>query len=75
MYALCQGKCVRSLEGRVQRGQLAVYPPGDAREDWKILRALSGVLGKASAEHVGSSPLLAELTALLRGVEARLGPT
>jgi NADH-quinone oxidoreductase subunit G len=24
----------------------AVFPPGDAREDWKIVRALSGILGK-----------------------------
>jgi NADH-quinone oxidoreductase subunit G len=36
-----------NTEGRVQRGQLAVFPPGEAREDWKILRALSGVLGRA----------------------------
>ena len=34
-----------NTEGRVQRTQLATYPPGDAREDWKIIRALSGVLG------------------------------
>ena len=33
-----------NLEARVQRGQLAVYPPGDAREDWKIIRALSDAL-------------------------------
>jgi NADH-quinone oxidoreductase subunit G len=25
----------------------AVFPPGEAREDWKIVRALSGVLGHA----------------------------
>ncbi len=35
-----------NLEGRVQRGERAVYPPGDAREDWTIFRALSEVLGK-----------------------------
>ncbi|HAD86163.1 MAG TPA: NADH-quinone oxidoreductase subunit G, partial [Rhodospirillaceae bacterium] len=35
-----------NLEGRVQRGQLAVFPPGEAREDWKIVRALSDVLGQ-----------------------------
>jgi NADH-quinone oxidoreductase subunit G len=35
-----------NTEGRVQCGQLAVYPPGDAREDWKILRAVSGWIGK-----------------------------
>jgi NADH-quinone oxidoreductase subunit G len=36
-----------NTEGRVQRSQLAVFPPGEAREDWKIVRALSGVLGRA----------------------------
>ena len=30
-----------NLEGRVQLGRLAVFPPGEAREDWTILRALS----------------------------------
>ncbi|MGK6319940.1 NADH-quinone oxidoreductase subunit NuoG [Sphingomonas sp. DT-204] len=34
-----------NLEGRVQRGDRAVFPPGDAREDWAILRALSEKLG------------------------------
>ncbi len=34
-----------NTEGRVQRGFLAVYPPGDAREDWKILRAFSELIG------------------------------
>ena len=33
-----------NLEGRVQRGQRAVFPPGEAREDWTIFRALSDVL-------------------------------
>jgi NADH-quinone oxidoreductase subunit G len=35
-----------NTEGRVQTGRRAVSPPGDAREDWKILRALSDVVGK-----------------------------
>jgi NADH-quinone oxidoreductase subunit G len=35
-----------NLEGRVQRGERAVFPPGDAREDWAIFRALSDVVGK-----------------------------
>ena len=35
-----------NTEGRVQLGQRAAYPPGDAREDWAILRALSERLGK-----------------------------
>ena len=34
-----------NIEGRVQRSDRAVFPPGDAREDWAILRALSDVLG------------------------------
>ena len=34
-----------NTEGRPQRGKLAVFPPGEAKEDWKILRALSEVLG------------------------------
>ncbi|MFD1611384.1 NADH-quinone oxidoreductase subunit NuoG [Sphingomonas tabacisoli] len=35
-----------STEGRVQVAQQAVFAPGEAREDWKIFRALSDVLGK-----------------------------
>ncbi|GGE07894.1 NADH-quinone oxidoreductase [Polymorphobacter glacialis] len=34
-----------NMEGRVQRGLRAVFPPGEAREDWTIFRALSAVLG------------------------------
>ena len=34
-----------NTEGRSQLGRRAVFPPGDAREDWKIVRALSEVLG------------------------------
>ena len=34
-----------NIEGRVQRSAKAVFAPGDAREDWAILRALSDVLG------------------------------
>ena len=35
-----------NTEGRVQQGRRAVFPPGEAREDWAILRALSAALGK-----------------------------
>ncbi|MGF3023618.1 NADH-quinone oxidoreductase subunit NuoG [Methylobacterium aquaticum] len=35
-----------NLEGRVQLANRAAFPPGDAREDWAILRALSDVLGQ-----------------------------
>ncbi|WP_281977521.1 NADH-quinone oxidoreductase subunit NuoG [Pseudorhizobium flavum] len=35
-----------NTEGRVQMGNRAGFPPGEAREDWAIIRALSDVLGK-----------------------------
>jgi NADH-quinone oxidoreductase subunit G len=35
-----------NTEGRSQMTTRAVFPPGEAREDWRIIRALSGVLGK-----------------------------
>ncbi len=35
-----------NTEGRVQMGSRAGFPPGDAREDWAILRALSDGLGR-----------------------------
>jgi NADH-quinone oxidoreductase subunit G len=34
-----------NTEGRVQLSNRAAFPPGEAREDWAILRALSEVLG------------------------------
>ncbi|WP_417308479.1 NADH-quinone oxidoreductase subunit NuoG [Devosia sp.] len=36
-----------NTEGRVQMAERAVFPPGDAKEDWAIFRALSAVLGSA----------------------------
>jgi NADH-quinone oxidoreductase subunit G len=35
-----------NTEGRVQMASRAVFPKGDAKEDWAILRALSERLGK-----------------------------
>lgn len=35
-----------NTEGRVQMAFRASFPPGEAREDWAIIRALSDVLGK-----------------------------
>jgi len=34
-----------NTEGRPQLGRLAMFPPGEAREDWKVVRALSEELG------------------------------
>ncbi len=43
-----------NTEGRVQRTERAVFPPGDAREDWTIIRALSERLGhKLPYDNVG----------------------
>jgi NADH-quinone oxidoreductase subunit G len=44
-YAEKHGTWVNT-EGRVQWAERAVFPPGDAREDWAILRAVSGIAGK-----------------------------
>jgi NADH-quinone oxidoreductase subunit G len=35
-----------NTEGRVQTTVQAVYPPGEAREDWRIIRAFSQHIGK-----------------------------
>ena len=35
-----------NTEGRVQMANRAAFPPGDAREEWAIIRALSDVLGQ-----------------------------
>jgi NADH-quinone oxidoreductase subunit G len=35
-----------NLEGRVQLAERCVFPKGDAKEDWAVLRALSELVGK-----------------------------
>jgi NADH-quinone oxidoreductase subunit G len=35
-----------NTEGRVQMANRAAFPPGEAREDWAIIRALSDILGR-----------------------------
>ncbi|MBR0679098.1 NADH-quinone oxidoreductase subunit G [Roseomonas eburnea] len=35
-----------NTEGRAQRGRLAIFPPGEAKEDWRIIRAFSEGVGK-----------------------------
>ncbi|WP_424813977.1 NADH-quinone oxidoreductase subunit NuoG [Roseococcus sp. YIM B11640] len=34
-----------NTEGRAQHGRMAVPPPGEAREDWRVIRAASQFLG------------------------------
>jgi NADH-quinone oxidoreductase subunit G len=43
-YAEKHGTYVNT-EGRVQRAEKAAFPPGEAREDWAILRAVSQLAG------------------------------
>ena len=51
-----------NTEGRPQFAERAIFPPGDAREDWSILRALSDVLG-AKLPYDSLSQLRAALAA------------
>jgi NADH-quinone oxidoreductase subunit G len=44
-YAEKHGTYVNT-EIRVQRGEKAAFPPGEAREDWAILRAVSDLAGR-----------------------------
>ncbi len=62
-----------NTEGRPQMTTKASFPPGDAKEDWAILRALSDKLGKAllfdtieqlRAKMFEAAPHLAELGAI-----------
>ncbi|MEB3702309.1 NADH-quinone oxidoreductase subunit G [Candidatus Bealeia paramacronuclearis] len=64
-----------NTEGRVQRAFKACSAPGDAREDWKILRALSETLGlplpyntleEIRARMVEINPLFEEVDVLQR---------
>ena len=43
-----------NTEGRPQRTRRAVFPPGEAREDWAVIRALSEFLGwKVAGDSLG----------------------
>jgi NADH-quinone oxidoreductase subunit G len=64
-----------NIEGRVQRALKAVSPPGQAKEDWKIIRALSEKLGlelpyntleEVRAHLVETNPLFDELDTVQR---------
>ena len=59
-----------NTEGRTQLGRRAVFPPGEAREDWTILRALSGALGKPLPFNS-----LGELRQNMRAAHPTLGET
>ena len=65
-----------NTEGRAQRGRLAVFPPGEAKEDWRIIRAFSEGAGKAlpyddanaiRARLAQASPVFARVGEVARG--------
>ena len=69
-----------NTEGRVQLADRANFPPGEAREDWAILRALSAVLGNAlpfdslqalRAKLYAAHPHMARLGEIAEGAPAR----
>ncbi len=71
-----------NTEGRVQRGQRAAFPPGEARDDWAIIRALSDVVGKTlpyddlaqvRARMVELAPRLAETDVAMPGEWGEFG--
>ena len=75
-----------NLEGRAQLTARAAFPPGDAKEDWTILRALSAHAGQTlpydtlpalRAAMYKAAPQLARLDVVepagLAGVEALAG--
>ncbi|MBI2234315.1 MAG: NADH-quinone oxidoreductase subunit G [Micavibrio aeruginosavorus] len=71
-----------NTEGRVQFAKQAVWPPGEAREDWKIVRALSAYLDRPlpyddiihlRGRMVREWPHLAELDALIPAEWAAFG--
>ncbi|WP_135078030.1 NADH-quinone oxidoreductase subunit NuoG [Terasakiella sp. SH-1] len=55
-----------NTEGRMQYGYKAVFPPGEAKEDWTILRALSGAM---------NNPLPFDSLSQLRTKLAEISPT
>jgi NADH-quinone oxidoreductase subunit G len=72
-----------NTEGRAQVAARAVFPPGDAKEDWAIIRALSALVGHKlpydtlpalRAAMYKAAPALARLDAIepadFKGVEA-----
>ena len=73
-----------NTEGRVQLGRLAGSPPGDAREDWTILRALSEQLGQAlpydnlgqlRQKLIEANPLFARVGQVAPGAWGEFGST
>ncbi len=72
-----------NTEGRAQMTGKAAFPPGDAKEDWTIIRALSDVAGQKlpydtldqlRAAMLKASPVLGRLDAVIPADPVNLGP-
>lgn len=61
-----------NFEGRVQQTRAAVPMVGDAREDWRIVRALSEVVGKRLPydDHAGVRARLAQVAPHFANINA-----
>jgi NADH-quinone oxidoreductase subunit G len=61
-----------NTEGRAQMARQAVFPPGEAREDWKIVRALAEAMGvKLPYDSLGQlRRRLAEASPTFRAIDA-----
>ncbi len=64
-----------NTEGRVQRGYVSVYPPGDAKIDWQIIAELAEILGETleyknindlRAKMVLDNPVFAKINELVK---------
>jgi NADH-quinone oxidoreductase subunit G len=71
-----------NTEGRAQRAFRATFPPGEAKEDWRIIRALSAALGQTLAYDdldqvrealAAESPVFAEIDRIVPAKWARFG--
>jgi NADH-quinone oxidoreductase subunit G len=72
-----------NTEGRVQHGRRATFAPGEAREDWRIIRAFSDVIGQTlpydtidalRARMEQANPVFARVGLKRFGVSDRAGP-
>jgi NADH dehydrogenase (ubiquinone) Fe-S protein 1 len=60
-----------NFEGRGQKALNAITPPMDAREDWKIIRAVSEVAGPRPLPYTCEADIHARLVSLLPSLEHR----
>jgi len=62
-----------NTEGRPQQARQALFPPGEAKEDWKVLRALSERVGKSKTLPYSSLGELRQRMIDINPVFAKIG--